>query len=352
MVITVDIVGPLNLQSNLFMNKDLGLLFGAALGIISTNPLHLARAATKETASGIFALLESDTTTDRITNLPARECWTNPNIAGVVLRTNWATVERSKGEFNWSFLDTGIALAQSHRKKIIISVDAGTSSPSWIYSLGAAQFTLTTYGVMAAPWDPIFKRHWSRFWVHFGNRYDSSPHLVCVTMTGPGRTVEYVFAQTTADVQELNASVGVQGWITAANQNTDAFVSALRTTPVFCATGTPVVPDSAVAMTAVVNYGFNTYAGHFGVQSNALTAVWPSSVFAHTTLPTSGLSPLGFQMLQPVASGQLKGTLQQAIDHGISLGAHFIEVYDVDCEDPTQQSVLASANQILTTNYP
>lgn len=334
------------------MNKDLGLLLGAALGIISISPLHLARAATKETASGIFALLESDKTTDPIKNLPAQACWTNPNIAGVVLRTNWATVEPSQGQFNWSFLDTGVALAQSHGKKIIISVDAGTSSPSWIYSLGAAQFTLTTFGVMPAPWDPIFKGQWSQFWVQFGQRYDSSPHLVCVTMTGPGRTVEYVFAQTSTDVQELNASVGVQGWITAANQNTDAFVRAFPTTPVFCATGIPVVPDSTVAMTTVVNYGFNTYAGHFGVQSNALTAVYPNSVFPHTTLPASGPSPVGFQMLRPVASGQLKGTLQQAIDHGISLGAHFIEVYDVDCENPTQQSVLASANQTLITNYP
>jgi len=332
---------------------NLRFLLGAALAATFATSFHSARAQTKETASGVFALLKKDTTARPIKNLPFRDCWTNPNIAGVVLRTDWATVEQAQDQFYWAFLDTGLSLAQSHNKKIIISVDAGTSSPSWIYSLGAAQFTLMTYGIMPCPWDSIFKYQWSRFLLQFGERYDSNPQLVCVTLTGPGRSVEYFFAQTTTDAKELRSDVGVQGWIDSANYNTDSFVSAMPTTPLFCTTGVPVIWQGAVAMTSVINYGFTKYPGQFGIQSNELTALpFQNGIFPHTTLTAGGLSPMGFQMLQTVASGRLQGTLQQALANGISVGAHFIEVYDVDCEDPNQQSVIAAANQQLITTYP
>jgi hypothetical protein len=335
------------------LRTNFRFLLGAALAVTLAGSFHSARAQTKETASGIFALLKTNTTAHPIKNLSFRTCWNNPNIAGVVLRTDWATVEQAQDQFSWAFLDTGLSLAQSHNKKIIISIDAGNSSPSWIYSLGAAQFTLTTYGIMPCPWDSIFKYRWELFLTQFGNRYDSNPYLVCVTLTSPGRTVEYFFAQTTTDAKELQADVGVQGWIDAANYNTDSFVEALPTTPLFCATGVPVIWKGSVAMTSVINYGFTKYPGQFGIQSNELSALpFQNGIFPHTTLTAAGLSPMGFQMLQTVASGRLHGTLQQALANGISVGAHFIEVYDMDCEDPNQQSVIATANQQLLTAYP
>jgi hypothetical protein len=341
------------MDSLLSGRTKLRIILGAALAATFANSLYFASAQTKETASGVFALLETDTTARPIKNLAFRTCWTNPNIAGVVLRTDWATVEQAQDQFSWAFLDTGLSLAQSHNKKIIISVDGGTTSPSWIYSLGAAQFTLTTYGIMPCPWDSIFKYRWSRFLIQLGERYDSNPYLACVTLSGPARTIEYFFAQTSADAKELEADVGVQGWIDAANYNTDSFVDALPTTPVFCATGVPVIWHGAVAMTSVINYGFTKYPGQFGIQSNELSALpFQNGILPHTTLPAVGLSPMGFQMLQTVASGRLQGTLQQALNNGISVGARFIEIYDQDCEDPNQQSVIATANQQLITTYP
>jgi hypothetical protein len=327
------------------------LLFGFVA--FDSSFFTLASAQTKQTASGVFALLEPDTTAHPIKSLPVWHCWTNSNIAGIVLRTDWATVETAEDQYDWSFLDTGMSLGLSHGKKIIISVDAGASSPSWIYGLGAQQFTLATGGIMPCPWDPVFKDRWSRFWTQFGQRYDSKPQLVCVTASGPGRSVEYFFAQTTADAKELKASVGVQGWINAANVNTAAFIAALPTTPIFCATGVPVIWHGSVPMTSVINYGMTTYPGQFGIQSNELTAIpFNNGIFPHTTLPAAGVSPMGFQMLQSAGTGKLQGSLQQALDNGISYGTHFIEVYNVDCEDPNQQSVIAAANQQLITTYP
>ena len=106
-------------------------------------------------------------------------------------------------------------------------------------------------------------------------------------------------------------------------------------------------------MTQVVNYGLSGYPGRFGVQSNELTVSIPTNgLFPHTKINTTGLSPVGYQMLGTVNSGRLGGTLQQALTDGIVNGAQFIEVYDSDCEDPAQQSVISSANKQLLSTYP
>jgi hypothetical protein len=336
------------------MNMTKLLIISLAFVLIDGTSAGLAATPNKQTASGIFALLSADTVKHPFKNLAGEACWTNPNVAGVVLRTDWATTEPVAGQYNWSFLDTGLALGQSNHKKIGISVVAGVSSPAWIYALGAKQFILTGYGPMPSPWDAIFQSNWGQFLKQLALRYDSNPQLAFVTMAGPGRTVEYFFALSRADTAQLISTVGIQGWVTAANQNTDAYAKAFLLTPFFCATGLPLRGEGPEAMTSVVQYGLSAYPGRFGVQSNALSARYPTTTgpFPHTSVPLAGLSPIGFQMLQPVASGKLGGTLAQALTNGIALGAHFIEVYDSDCEDPNQQSAISSANQTLVSKYP
>jgi hypothetical protein len=314
---------------------------------------RLGATPNKQTASGIFTVLSTDTVKHPFNNLAGEACWTNPNIAGVVLRTDWATTEPATGQYNWSFLDTGLALGQSNHKKIGISVDAGVSSPAWIYGLGAKQFILTGYGPMPSPWDAIFQSYWGQFLKQLALRYESNPQFAYVTIAGPGRSVEYFFARSRADIAQLTNTVGVQGWITAANQNTDAYANAFVLTPFFCATGVPVRGDGLVAMTTVVQYGLSAYPGRFGVQSNELSARSPATgEFPHTSVPVAGLSPIGFQMLHSAASGLLGGSLAAALNNGIAVGAHFIEVYDVDCEAPNQQPVISSTNQALVSKYP
>ena len=63
----------------------------------------------------------------------SKACWSNPNIAGVVLRTTWGKIESAQNQYDWTYLDTGVALAQAHNKKVSISVRAGVDSPSWVY---------------------------------------------------------------------------------------------------------------------------------------------------------------------------------------------------------------------------
>jgi hypothetical protein len=327
--------------------------FGGIVVILACTILFVRTAtANKETASGIFALLRKDKVQHPFNGLANEPCWGNPNIAGVVLRTDWATVEPALGRYNWGFLDTGISLGQANRKKIGISVDAGVYTPSWVYSLGAKTFTLA-YGTMPAPWDPVFRTYWAEFLKQLASRYDNDRQLTFVTMAGPGRSVESFFALSGPDVAALNVSAGIQGWITAANRNTDSYANAFARTPFFSATGVPARGYGNAPMTAVIEYGLHTYPDRFGVQSNELSALTVATGnFPHTSLQPSELSPMGFQLLHSAKSKLIGGTLKQALNNGIALGAYFIEVYEVDCEDPAQQAVVSSVNQALLSAHP
>lgn len=338
----------------------MNVLFGntaktlGSIAFILAYTIFIVQAGTgnQKTASGIFALLRKDKVQHPFNGLASEPCWGNPNIAGVVLRTDWATVEPALGQYNWSFLDTGIDLARANGKKIGISVDAGVYTPSWVYSLGAKTFTLS-YGRMPAPWDPVFRTYWAEFLKQLASRYDNDRQLTFVTMAGPGRSVESFFALSGAEVAALNASAGIQGWITAANQNTDSYANAFARTPFFSATGVPARGYDDAPMTAVIEFGLHTYPDRFGVQSNELSALTVTTGnFPHTNLQPSEISPIGFQLLHSAKSNLIGGTLKQALNNGIALGAYFIEVYEVDCDDPAQQAVISSANQALLSAHP
>jgi hypothetical protein len=305
----------------------------------------------KVTAYGIFDLLPVDSVASPFKDLASEHCWTNPNVVGVVLRTDWNKVEGVKGQFDWSFLDEGVALAKVSNKKISITIIAGIYSPAWVYTDGAAQFAITHVGVMPSPWDPVFQADWAAFISAFAQRYDSVPEVAYITMSGPGRGEELYFVETKDDVADLNAVGGVQIWVTAAEKIADMYGSTFKQTPVLYATGLPV-PGSAgrTALSDVVNYDVNAYPGHFGIKSDGLRPNYSPKSFGALTIPAlSGTTTVGFQMLLPFNGGQnMHGTLQDTLSIGISYRAHFIEVYDADCSDPSQAQAISSANVRLT----
>jgi hypothetical protein len=47
---------------------------------------------------------------------------------------------------------------------------------------------------------------------------------------------------------------------------------------------------------------------------------------------------------------RIGGTLDQALTNGVQLGGKFVEVYEPDVEDPTQQTVLATQGAALKAN--
>jgi hypothetical protein len=311
--------------------------------------------ANKQTGSGIFDLLPGDTVQEPVKHLDDNPCWTNPNIAGVVLRTNWAKIERALNQYDWSYLDTGIACAQGHNKKIAISVHAGVDSPEWIYDLGAKRLKILHYGTMPLPWDAVFQQHWASFVKALGARYDSVSVVAYVTMGGPGRLEEQSVCGTRKSVREFDVKGGTNAWTTAAKTIADMYSAAFPHTPFLYAFGSPITdPESFVPFSDVTSYAAAAYPGRYGIKSDALHPQTSPSFWPSINIPA--LSPsttVGYQMISPFIGRLVHGgTLADALNIGLSNKAHFIEVYEPDCSDPQEQSTISAANQQLLSAYP
>jgi hypothetical protein len=310
---------------------------------------------TKQTASGIFDLLPGDTVQKPVKKLASHSVWSNPNIAGVVLRTTWAKLERAQNQYDWTFLDTGVASAQGSKKKIAISVDGGVDSPNWIYALGAKGLNIPGDGTMPFPWDPIFQQHWASLVQALGARYDSVSVVAYVTMGGPGRHEELFVCTTSESTEQFNAAGGIQAWTTATETIADMYAAAFPHTPFLYAFGFPISnPASSVPFSDVTSYAASGYPGRYGIKSDALNPQTSPSFWPSIHIPA--LSPsttVGYQMLGPFNGGLIHGgTLADALNIGVSNKAHFIEVYALDCNNPTEQPTIAAVNQQLLSIYP
>ena len=319
------------------------------------NLAAVAGSPPKETGSGIFDLLPGDTVKKPVRDLAGKHCWDNPNIAGVVLRTHWAKIEPSENEYDWTYLDTGVARAQATKKKIAISVQAGINSPEWIYALGAKGINIPGFGTMPLPWDSVFQKNWGSLVKQLGARYDGVSVVAYVSMGGPGR-LEELYACTSADsVRDFNSDGGTQAWTQAAETIMEMYAAAFPNTPFLYAYGSPVAhPTSSVPFSDVTTYGVNKYPKRFGIKSDALHPNMSQSFWPNVHIPAlSSSTTVGYQMLKGFAGSTVDGgTLTDALNFGVSKKAHFIEVYDRDCNDPNEESTISAVNKHLLSHYP
>jgi hypothetical protein len=321
----------------------------------SLNLVAVAASPPKETASGIFDLLPGDTPRKPVNDLAGKPCWDNPNISGVVLRTDWAKVEPSENAYDWTYLDTGVARAQATKKKIAISVQAGINSPEWIYALGASQIKIPGFGAMPLPWDSVFQKNWASLVKQLGARYNGVSVVAYVTMGGPGRLEELYICTSPDSARDFNSDGGTQSWTQAAKAIMEMYAAAFPNAPFLYAYGSPVAhPTSSVPFSDVTSYGVNKYPKRFGIKSDALHPNMSQSFWPNVYIPDfSSSTTVGYQMLKTFAGKSVDGgTLKDALNFGVSKKAHFIEVYDRDCNDSNEQSTISDVNKHLLSDYP
>jgi Beta-galactosidase len=320
-----------------------------------SNLVALAGSAPKERSSGIFDLLPGDTVKEPVNDLAGKPCWNNPNIAGVVLRTDWAKIEPSENAYDWTYLDTGVARAQASNKKIAISVQAGINSPEWIYTLGAQGIKIPGYGTMPLPWDSVFQKNWASLVKQLGARYDGVSVVAYVTMGGPGRTEQLYVCTSPYSVRDFNRDGGTEAWTQAAEAIMEMYAAAFPNTPFLYAYGSPDAhPKSSVPFSNVISYGVNKYPERFGIKSDALHPKMSPSFWPNVYIPAlSSSTTVGYQMLKEFAGSTVDGgTLREALNSGVSKKAHFIEVYNRDCDDQKEQRTISEANKDLLSDYP
>src|SRR5258708_13740433 len=88
-------------------------LLASALGVTA---IHSGFAQKTSPLGSMVALPSSDP------NIKNEACWTKANVRGVLLRVFWSQLEPSDGGYNWSDFVTGIHLATTPTKCLVLSV--------------------------------------------------------------------------------------------------------------------------------------------------------------------------------------------------------------------------------------
>ena len=130
------------------------------------------------------------------------------------------------------------------------------------------------------------------------------------------------------------------------------YAKAFPTTPIILPMGAPIPGNAGnESIQQVIDYGFGRYPRHFGVIQCGLNAGSRSQFFLNGIIQShSDLSPVGFQMAWSSRGENaqlLKGTLREALDRGVDLKAHWIEVYAGDVRDPANSRALQQAGTEL-----
>ena len=330
-------------------------LFGALLcaaGLVANSETAFSQPQ-KPDPAGIIRLFSTD-----VDNPEDSPSWTNPNLDGMRLRPVWSDVQPTQATLDWSSIDEIMELATQHGKFIGLSVTAGVTTPQWVYDNGATKYHLQdgSERSMPIPWDDEFMTQWSALVRAIGQRYDGNPTLGYVVMSGFGQEIETCLAQSHADVTALTARGGMPSWILAAQQLIQLYAEAFPTTPFFITAANPFGRNNAdglAALQQVIDWGVATYPGRFGIMNATLNANSNTLYYPNLAIYTYyRTQPTGFQTLCSAARDpqRLGGTLEQALTAGVQLGAKFVEVYQLDADDPANQEVLATQGAALEAN--
>ncbi len=351
-------------------------------------PCSAFSAPLKTVPRGLYDLLFGAPGTGKI-DLTGNPLLDNPSIDGFRYKTGWAKIQPTSGdEYNWSSIDAAIAIAAAHGKKMCISIAAGFSTPSWVYTSAPVVYkyhmteidrdTGESVGDQPLPWDTAYQDKWAQFLAAFGARYESNPALSYVVIGGFMENFNTVVVATDEDFAAVEALAkdppsGYPGlttsyadfssaYVPAAQKVIDTYVTNFATTALLLTLSRVVPGDLGLTLqNSVPDWAKATYPQHFGTMVSALYAV-PAP---HALPPVPLAFPKGFQMVchtsdparlyvdpDPVPLPADPIPLEDALEHAVSLGGQYVEVYEDDLTNPVSQPVLAVESVKLKANIP
>jgi hypothetical protein len=296
---------------------------------------------------GMFGLLR-DTVSEK------QGCWTNPALNGVRWRGGWNLVQKTvDGPYDWSGPDAALALAQKHGKQLGISFVALMAPPEGLEAAGC-KFVQLSYAKI--PWinDPVFMAKWKDFIKAAGARYDGKVDYIA--MGGLGRVIESGIGARPNDMKALDALGGLAGWETAVKAITDAHAAAFLQTPfIFTAAKPYRSPAGRDSLERVIDYLAAKYPHRFGIMNCSLNAHSSTGYLPNKFVQKwSATNPCGLQFLTSTrgfGGHTMGGSLAQALDAGVKLGAHWIEIYQLDGDNVANAKLLTDTAERLSGSH-
>jgi hypothetical protein len=315
-----------------------------------------------KTTRGIFIVTGHDVPFQSAT-------YTNPAVDGIMIRTFWSDVQPALDQYNWNFIDSQIQAASTNGKKVILAVLPGAFTPSWaLQGVQSAQFA-ADYGfvqgttiTLPMPWDSTYLTRWFDFVRVLGQRYDSNPAVVNISVTGPTSVSDEMSLPNdpSAVAQWKQLGYTVQKYENAWQQTLAAYIQSFPTTQVSLTFYPGLrIPDAAAETATRVDaasFAFAHYGQHVTFQENGLTARKADPRLGYDLVQQyASKATAGFEMgtsatEKPDRMGGTTATsaLQASVDLGLKAGIKFLEIYEKDELNPDLQSILSNAHSTLT----
>ena len=303
-------------------------------------------------------------------------------VMGLDVAEKWPDIEPTEGVFDWSSLDSDVAQAVAHGKKILFAIaSGGVQCPDWLLANYPDIQTFTfidtnpyspTYGqqlTIPVFWDPIFLAKTTALIQAAGARYAANPSIVVVgTSFANCLGGDWNIPSTPQDIANwLAAGYTSELMVNAGETIIDATMAAFPNQNVVLriGLGAPGLDPSVTYLAeTVVDYATTTY-GRFITAKDALAATTPdpSTVLFDWLTLFNQCPNVAAQMLWNVSgdntyrmNGGVPGNpatiLLNAITIGTRYGTQYQEIYEADLMDSTLSSVISTAKTLLTTTPP
>ena len=146
-------------------------------------------------------------------------------------------------------------------------------------------------------------------------------------------------------MKALDALGGLGGWEPAVKAITEAHAAAFHQTPfIFTAAKPYNSPAGRDALEHALNYLAPKYPKRFGIMNCSLNAHSRTGYLPNELVRKwSSTNPCGLQFLTSTRGFKghsMGGSLAEALDAGLRLGAHWIEIYTLDGDDSANAKLL------------
>ncbi len=324
--------------------------------------------ADPEVPTGVFSIAN-------ISKQPQQAVLDNPDVDGISLRQEWATLEPSEGNFDFSYLDSAVASSAAAGKKALIRIGTQKGKPAWVTrAIRRARgkfftFTATDGEVVTIPvfWDPTFLEKKTNMIAALGKHFTGNPAVAVVVASFANATTEdWNVPHTESDVTNwLALGYSTDLMLATGKQIIDATMAAFPNQIVTLAVGgnghgngTNLDPTSDYLARTAVEQARAIWPDRLNVQKNDLSTFNP---------PAPGTDSL-YEMIwdfQPDVGGQMvfqcindptyrvnngvpidpSLALKLSLQSAASYNEKFVEVYQIDVVG--LPSVIAQAKRIL-----
>ena len=322
--------------------------------------------------SGVYFLGTAD--------LPvAQNIYAKNNISGVVVRIRWESLETEPDVFIWDYLDNELAKAESSGKKCSIAL---LGTPGWLSQLDATKYYYidkntyhSTYGdtlFSFIPWDDVYVDRLKKLITRLAEKYSTDSRISYWNLVSGQMSRNLPDSVVTAggiEVFPVWSAYQPDTLIKRMKEVLDVYMNSFFDTPLWASMDYQRFEPAATGHSKnyvageFSNYGISRYPDRFGVWREDLSACNPNLATLQSSsqwfIMKQNPCRSGAQMVWSVQDGPSRMNqcgiipstesfvLDSAVQHGLTLGMQYIEIYGADINDSSLDEVISKANNLL-----